>query len=632
MLLVKRARVRIRSRFLRPAVRALLLCMLQLDARAALAQIAPAPRGAGPGVGAKPSLGRLEQESVDDALKTLGQPLIDAAPTGKTIGKIFVVDEDVFSRRDWYFQLFNIFHRTTRSYILERELLLRAGDRYDPLLVEESMRNLQSPPPLLIAGKPVFQPELSSVVVILPLASKVPGQVDLLLVTRDIWSLRLNTNFEFQGNKLTLLQTSLSENNLFGWRKYLSVSFSFDQGAYYYGPQYLDPNIAGTRWQLWFSGLLYTSRDTHEYEGNSQVASLRYPFYSLATRWGGGVDFIHENVVARDFLGDSLRPVALPPASATQAIPRGLRPTEVVPLAFREMVTTIDGNLTRSFGASVIRRIGVGYLVDARHAAVLPDFSSFANPALAPAFLATYAPTSETKSEPYLHYVMFTPRYVVLRDLNTFELRENRQLGPQLDLQAGEGIPALGADRQALDLRGQATYAIGPAGGYASLQLLGAARLWDGQWIDQHGLANAYLATPQLWRKLRFVTEAQIESHRADTTRTAIILGGDTGMRGYAVGEFRGSTAFVGHVEARSVALPIWSQRFGALFFYDVGDSAGRFDQLVLRHDVGLGVRWLSIQFNSSVIRVDWAVALNDGLLTPAGLPGRVSAGFLQVF
>jgi hypothetical protein len=607
--------VRIRSRFLRAGLRAFLFVALVSGAGPAAAQTASATAGAHP-------LGRLEQESVDDAMKTLSQPLIEPAPQGKTIGRIFVVNEDVFSQRDWYFQLFNIFHRTTRSYILERELLLKPGDRYDQALVEESMRNLQSPPPIQVARLQVFQPELSSVVVILPIASAVPGQVDLLVVTRDVWSLRFNTNFEYQGNKLVLLQTSLSENNLFGWRKFLSVGFNFDQGAYYYGPEYLDPNVAGTRLQLVAAATFYTSRDTHEYEGNREIASLRYPFYSLATRWGGGIDFVHQNAVVRDFLANSLRPVDLATTPATEAIP----------LEFRRKIVTVDGNVTRSFGVDVIQRVGAGYLVDARRSETLPTFGNFADPALAPEFLAEYAPISETKSEPYLHYAMFTPRYAVLRDLDTFELRENRQLGPSLDLQAGEGIPALGADRRALDLRGQAKYAIGPVGSYAYLQLGAEARRWDGQWIDQHGLAAAYLATPLIGRLLRVVTDAQIESYRADTRRTAIILGGDTGMRGYAVGEFRGSTAVIGHVEVRTRAVPIWSQRVGMLLFYDAGDSAGTFDQLLLRHDVGVGLRWLSIQFNSTVIRFDWAVPLNDGVVTRAGLPGRFSAGFQQVF
>jgi hypothetical protein len=572
-----------------------------------------------PEAGKRP-LGKLEQESVDDAMKTLGQPLIDPAPQGKTIGKVLVVNEDVFSQRDWYFQIFNIFHRTTRSYILERELLFRPGDVYDQALVEESTRNLQSPPPLVINQRRLFQPELSSVVVILPIVSAVPGQVDVLLVTRDVWSLRLNTNFEYQGNELTLLNASLSENNLFGWRRYLAATFNFDQGAYYYGPQYFDPNIAGTRLQLWASATFYTSRATHDYEGNSQIVSLRYPFYSLATRWAGGVDVVHSNTIFRDFLGNSLRPVDL---TATPAM-------EAIPLEYRRRITIVDSNASHAIGGgALIQRVSAGYLVDSRRSEVPPDF---ADPALGPEFLAEYAPISETKSEPYLRYTMFTPRYIVLRDLDTFELRENRQLGPSLEVQAGEGIPALGADRLALDLHGLAKYAIGPAGSYAFLSVYGEARLWDGQWIDQRGTVTAYLATPLLGRLLRVVTQATLDSFRNDTRRSAIIVGGATGLRGYAVGEFRGSTSFLAHVEVRTRAVPIWSQRFGTLLFYDVGNAAPSFDQLSLRNDVGLGLRWLLVQANSAVIRFDWAVPLQDGTVTRAGFPGRVSAGFEQVF
>ena len=132
--------------------------------------------------------------------------------------------------------------------------------------------------------------------------------------------------------------------------------------------------------------------------------------------------------------------------------------------------------------------------------------------------------------------------------------------------------------------------------------------------------------------RLPFVTQAQLDSFRNDTRHTAIIVGGATGLRGYVVGEFRGNTAFLGHVEVRTVAVPIWSQRFGTLLFYDVGDAAPSLDQLYLRNDVGLGLRWLLVQANSAVIRFDWAVPLQDGTVTRAGLPGRVSAGFEQVF
>jgi hypothetical protein len=69
------------------------------------------------------SLGRLERESVEDAIEQLGLT-IDPSPEGKVIGHIYVANQDVFSPRDWHFQLLNIFHWTTRADILRRELLL----------------------------------------------------------------------------------------------------------------------------------------------------------------------------------------------------------------------------------------------------------------------------------------------------------------------------------------------------------------------------------------------------------------------------------------------------------------------------------------------------------------------------
>ena len=75
----------------------------------------------------------------------------------------------------------------------------------------------------------------------------------------------------------------------------------------------------------------------------------------------------------------------------------------------------------------------------------------------------------------------------------------------------------------------------------------------------------------------------------------------------------------------------IWSQRRGGVLFYDVGDAAPSFAQLNLHNDVGLGVRWLIPQLNSTVIRFDWAVPLQDGPVTRVGI-GRFSGSFEQVF
>jgi hypothetical protein len=82
------------------------------------------------------SLGCLERESLEQALTQLGL-ITDPRPQGNFIGRVYIVNQDVFSRRDWRLQFLNIFHRTTRSDIVGRELLLSPGQRWDESLADE---------------------------------------------------------------------------------------------------------------------------------------------------------------------------------------------------------------------------------------------------------------------------------------------------------------------------------------------------------------------------------------------------------------------------------------------------------------------------------------------------------------
>jgi hypothetical protein len=63
-----------------------------------------------------------------------------------------------------------------------------------------------------------------------------------------------------------------------------------------------------------------------------------------------------------------------------------------------------------------------------------------------------------------------------------------------------------------------------------------------------------------------------------------------------------------------------------------VGHAADAYGALVPHHDFGVGFRWLIPQLNSSVVGIDWAVATDAGPFTRAGLPGRITAGFMQSF
>lgn len=567
-------------------------------------------------------LGKLEQESVDDALAGLGLK-VDPTPETKTIGTIYVVNQEVFSRRDWWFQFFNIFHRTTRAGILQRELLFKTGQPYDQSLIEESVRNLQTPQQLTLATRTTFSPpELSSVVVIIPVQSSQPGMVDVLAVTRDVWSLRFNTNFEFQQGTLSRLDTSLSENNLFGWRKYLAMGLSLDLGKYAIGPTYFDPNIMGTRLQLMVTAVGYYARDSHDYEGNGETVSFRYPLYSLASRWGAGLELAHQDGVARGFQGTGLANVPL----------RGMSGV-TVPYIYHRYYNIADASVTRSFGHAVIQRLAFGYRYDNRSYGLYDGFDyGTLTPVQLQAFLDQNAPATELRSEPFVRYEMFTATYAVYRNLETFDLRENFRLGPSVALRVAYGSPELGADRRAFPFSGTASWAIGPAGSYARLSLTAATRLFDGQAIDQTYQGTAYAASPMLWRTVRLVLSGEVDATRKDTQGLVFFLGGDTGMRGYVIGEFRGSNMYVAHAELRTAPVAIFSQRFGLVLFCDVGDAANTFTAMTFHSDVGTGLRWLIPQLNSTVLRIDWAVPLQNGPVTSAGFPGRISAGFQQVF
>ena len=90
----------------------------------------------------------------------------------------------MFAEKNWL-QFFNNFHYRSRPNRVREELTIEAGEVWDQPRVEESARRLHDP-------------LYSSVVALLPVKTADPGEVDLLVVTRDLWSLRLNSQYTYQ--------------------------------------------------------------------------------------------------------------------------------------------------------------------------------------------------------------------------------------------------------------------------------------------------------------------------------------------------------------------------------------------------------------------------------------------------
>lgn len=152
-----------------------------------------------------------EQEAIDLTLKRL-HAKIDPSPEGKIVEAIDIVTLEVIEPRDPLPGFLNVFHVVSRRSTIEREVLIKKGETYMQVRADETARNLRRLPQL-------------SVVICLPLRGSTPQRVRLLVITKDIWSLRLNSDVRFSSGGLELLALQPSEINLFGTHHTATLRF-----------------------------------------------------------------------------------------------------------------------------------------------------------------------------------------------------------------------------------------------------------------------------------------------------------------------------------------------------------------------------------------------------------------------
>jgi len=128
---------------------------------------------------------------------------IDKSPQGKTVAFIALHRYPVFVEFEALPLLPNRIHVLSKTGFIRRELIVNQGEAFTHSDLNESVRNLRR------LG--VF-----SLVAAVPILTEDPKTVGVLVVTRDIWSLRLESSFQMTGTVLDRLQTQLTERNLFG--------------------------------------------------------------------------------------------------------------------------------------------------------------------------------------------------------------------------------------------------------------------------------------------------------------------------------------------------------------------------------------------------------------------------------
>jgi hypothetical protein len=488
-----------------------------------------------------------------------------------------------------------------------------------------------------------YDPTWSGIVAMVPVQASAPGTVDVLIVTRDVWSLRLNSNYNYQPGYLINLNVSMAENNFLGWRKQASVEFIMHQGDLWLGPTYLDPNVLGTRlrfttavYETWARKIGEIAAGPHE--GFSDWQRLEYPFYALSQHWGGFIDGSYTTTVQRLVVGTGSTPAAVlsrySPATGECETPGGpFDPgsTLSAECAYRSRVGLFTSGLTRSFPRPwIIQRVTVGNEIGLVRPSLLSDFPADAD--LRAGFAQRYFRIAERTSDLYAQYDAFTPRYKTFRDLDTYDLAEDQRLGPSLTLKLGRASTWLGSDADFFLYRVEAHINLGLLGGFQNLGASWESRDYSDGLRDQQIKAQFSAATPILAQSFRVVA-AGFSGFMVDNVhRAQVYVGGLEGLRGYPVNVFTGYDWYHAHLEVRSTALSVASFRLGGLAFADAGHAADTARALQLYSDAGAGLRLLVPQLNVDVLRCDWAFPFRSYQQVQAGWPGRISCGFRQVF
>jgi hypothetical protein len=582
----------------------------------------------------------LEKRSIIRTLLRRGLE-VDPEPWGKQIQEVVVENEDVFAEDNWL-QFFNNFHYTTREHRVREELTIQAGEVWDQARVEESARRLHDP-------------LYTSVVALLPVRSSVPGRVMLLVVTRDIWSLRLNTQYTFQQGALTNLSFSLSENNFLGSRDVVAASIVMDGGAIAVGPYFIDKDFLGKHISVTVraddiitrqAGKMFDPasnmfipiavdpvglQDAHTLhsEGSDAAISVGRPLWSLASEWGWGTSFTYSNAIARSFTGVDPR--------TTMSDPYELYtdPNSGLPYEYRSKSTALSVSGVRQWGSKYKHQVSFGYTLSSFRASVLPQYQNL-DPMTLAQFAADVFPRSETISQPYVGYAFFEPRYQTVRNVGTYELAEDVSLGPSFSASVAQGLTALGGDlnftRPSLGVGyvwplAKDGFIHPSASGTMRFQTNGLHG-WSS--IDNSATAQLRIATPTFdW--FRLIAQTEVDTRWHDTQNSYYVIGSDSGLRGYNVNQFRSarndsSRRATGQLEMRTVPVPWWVFRVGAVAFYEIGGVAESLQHINLYNDVGFGLRALVPQTSRELFRIDLAFPLQatpgSGVFAPHFLAG----------
>ena len=490
----------------------------------------------------------------------------EASP-GKRIDAVEIVGEEVFDEPASGFAAFyrtaNKLHLRTREQVIRRELLFAPGERLNPERLEQSERNLRALAFLRDARVEVVEHDGSD---------GEDAWVTIRVRTWDAWSLTPRIDFD-QVDDRTIWDVGLTESNLLGLGKSVTVSHRADLDRTSDRVWYYDPQLAGSRFTL-------TATAADLSDGDEGVVTLSRPYFSLEDPWAFTVRA--GAFSRRDRLFADGREIG------------GLR--------HRGQLGDLElGRAVRRRPTSALRLHAAYRLRDERIGAERRDFSIV-----------------EVGIRSVEH------RFARLTHVNRFERTEDFNLGAQSWATVGLSAPAFGGgEHRVLTVSTGHSRGIGFGPGHFLVADVGiVGRHERDRWLNTLVVTRARYLRKHATRHLLVGRAGLVWGYELDP-EVQLLLGAESGLRGYPVREFAGTRSLLLTAEERwFIADDIWQMlSLGATAFVDSGfawpEGAG-LRLADLRTAVGVGLLFGSnrLLLTGGGVRLDVGYALrpNPGL------------------
>ncbi len=563
----------------------------------------------------------------------------DPHPEGKILERIEIAREEIIAASDPWPNFINWFHLKTRDYIVRHELLVKPGDLWDRAKIDESARNLRR----------LFT---LAVVRTVPCKSRVPGQVILLVVTKDLWSIRLNMNWSMIGSVVHFLDFQPTEMNFLGRNKRISLHLGFSefdlkdlfggetfkiQNRVTIGQSYVDNRILGSRWRLieWFDLRLAgevpcggknadgqpwcPTSSGGEIEGAYLQLRLTRPLFSLATKWSFDVYGVVDMTQVRSFQATA---AGLQLKTADYLHPDGS--IRSVPRVYDRQYLKGAAALTRSFGKTNKKNITLSMGAYQKRYTTPDNF--IYDPLVLDRYSQGFLPYSEDALYVGASYHLYRAEYVKLKNIQSFALTEDFSLGHNIAMGTSFGVNLHDPSQSFAEGSLSLFYRWFFHDDLLTLQAASSLRYQPG--LYRRGINTPWaIATISLglnnvsprvwWGRVHLNGWLDLTSNKLYQTHR--LLGGDSGLRGYPSDHFEGQNATRINVEYRSLPINLFTMHMGFVLFYDGGavfdgpDPRMPDQDLAFKyhHSVGCGVRAHFPQFDKESLRLDFGIPLS---------------------